>query len=149
MMRWRCWQAAIGIRSNWLRQKGLLPLRFHLSAPAFMQRHFVQSWDDVDPLLAAFRTLQRRYLDSLYDVQLSLFAIDRIEPEEAYQRFFYHSVMPKLLESPGFVINVVRTLSGWPCKNREQAAYSVFQFMSEMSLPHPNQSIQQTTKSNK
>ena len=110
----------------------------------FLQKHFVRTWDDFDPLTAAFEALQQRYANEIYDAQINLFSIDRIEPKEAYQRFFYHSLMPKLIESPELVINIVRAVGGWPCKNRELAASAVFQFMTEMSLPHPRMRFQPT-----
>ena len=95
----------------------------------------IRSGINIRPLRRSYRTLAARYVDSFYSPQMKLFPLPGETQDEQWSRYWYHYLVPDLVENDDVVRDVLRALQVLPCKNIEAAVFEIEQYCTEFDMP--------------
>jgi hypothetical protein len=90
---------------------------------------------DIACLLPAWYLLCNRYLNEIYSPQMGMFAEIEVEKADAWDRFVYNQLFPRLVRDDEFVRDILRVFGVLPCKSQSGAIEALQQYFREFALP--------------
>jgi hypothetical protein len=90
---------------------------------------------DLSPLFAMHDELAGRYIQQHFTPQLDLLNPAEMRQDVLWSKYFYHKLIPALMERNDVIRNILRATTLLPCKHPDDASLALVLHCQEMTMP--------------